>query len=163
CFADCSGVFTAVSWVYYDKEAIKVAARENAISVNKMQLAQTELGVILASLEREIKRDESLRLAHFIQENLVSDVSKSKIYKGDVRDLGVKQALFYVLVGASMPCALVEMSFITNPQEEDLLKKNTYKLLIAKSIAFGINKYLSSLPDTANYVKAYDNKKNKEN
>lgn len=126
-----------------DEEALKVAARENAISVKQMKKAQSELSVILASLERESKRDDSVKLSGYIQNSLVSSI-RPKYPK--VLNLGVKQALFYVLVGAKMPSALVEVSFISNKEEEKLLSDDTYKEKLAASIAEGIHKYFSSVP-----------------
>ncbi|MBF0336208.1 MAG: N-acetylmuramoyl-L-alanine amidase [Nitrospirae bacterium] len=134
-----------------DKEALRVAARENAISITKMKQVQSELGVILASLARESKRDESLRLSHFIQKSMVSHLNDKF---GGVVDNGVRQALFYVLVGASMPSALVEISYLTNAQEEKLLKTNAYKEELAASIARGIGQYVSTLPDAPEYASA---------
>ncbi len=134
-----------------DKEALRVAARENAISITKMKQVQSELGVILASLARESKRDESLRLSHFIQKSIVSNLNDKF---GGVVDNGVRQALFYVLVGASMPSALVEISYLTNAQEEKLLKTNAYKEELAASIARGIGQYVSTLPDAPEYASA---------
>jgi N-acetylmuramoyl-L-alanine amidase len=61
-------------------------------------------------------------------------------------DLGVKQALFYVLFGARMPSVLVEVSFISNPQEEQLLSDESYRMHIAKAIAKGLNIYTDSAP-----------------
>lgn len=126
-----------------DEEALKVAARENAISLKKMKQVQSELGVILASLDRDRKRDGSLNLAGNIQRSLVASI-KSRYPK--VADLGVKQALFYVLVDAQMPSALAEVSFISNPEEEKLLSEGAYKQKIAESIVAGINAYFDSEP-----------------
>src|SRR5208283_2506147 len=126
-----------------DEEALKVAARENAISLKKMKQVQSELGVILASLDRDRKRDGSLNLAGNIQRSLVSSI-KSRHPK--VADLGVKQALFYVLVDAQMPSALAEVSFISNPEEENLLSDGAYKQELAESIVDGINAYFVSEP-----------------
>jgi N-acetylmuramoyl-L-alanine amidase len=126
-----------------DEEALKVAARENAISLKKMKQVQSELGVILASLERDRKRDGSLNLAGNIQRSLVSSI-KSRYPK--VADLGVKQALFYVLVDARMPSALAEVSFISNPEEEKLLSDGAYKQKLAESLVDGINAYFASEP-----------------
>ncbi|MGO9379353.1 MAG: N-acetylmuramoyl-L-alanine amidase [Dissulfurispiraceae bacterium] len=126
-----------------DTEALKVAARENAISLKKMKQMKSELGVILASLERESKRDESVKIAGCIQNSLSSSVGKKY---PEVNDLGVKQALFYVLVGAKMPSTLVEVSFISNPKEERLLASDSYRQFLARSIADGIHKYFSSQP-----------------
>jgi len=127
-----------------DKEALRVAARENAISVEKMKKSKTELGMILASLERDSKRDESLRLAYYIHSSLISKLTRS--YKG-IKNLGVKQALFYVLVGATMPSVLVEVGFISNPKEERLLRSYTFRQKAASAIAKGIVRYIKTLPD----------------
>jgi N-acetylmuramoyl-L-alanine amidase len=126
-----------------DVEAMKVAARENAISLKKMKQMKGELGVILASLERENKRNESVNVAGYIQQAVVSSMGKK--YR-DVNDLGVKQALFYVLFGARMPSSLVEVSFISNPREEKLLATDSYRQSLARSIAEGIHKYFTSQP-----------------
>jgi len=126
----------------YDK---KVAARENAISEEKMKESQTEVGLILTSIGRDFKRDESIRLAHYVQNSLINNLRKK--YKRRIDDHGVKYTLFYVLVGADMPAVLIESGFISNPSEELLLKKSTYRKDIAHSIAKGINSYLSTLPD----------------
>jgi N-acetylmuramoyl-L-alanine amidase len=131
-----------------DEEAMKVAARENAISMKKMrQMNKKEMDVldnILNSLSRENKRDESIKLAHYIQKNLVSDLHKNYNH---IVDLGVKQALFYVLFGAKMPSVLVEVSFISNPLEEKLLSKDAYRGDLARSISAGITKYMSNSPE----------------
>lgn len=126
-----------------DEEAMKVAARENAISLKKMKQVQNELNVILASLERESKRDESVKVAGYIQNSLKSFIQPQY---PKVIDLGVKQALFYVLVGAKMPSALVEVSFISNPEEEKLLNDEAYKEKLASSVVSGIHSYFSAAP-----------------
>lgn len=127
-----------------DEEAMKVAARENAISLKKMrQMNKKEmdiLDIIKNDLSRENKRDESIKLAHYIQKNLVNDLHKNYNH---IVDLGVKQALFYVLFGAKMPSVLVEVSFISNPLEEKLLSEDDYRGDLARSISAGITKYMS--------------------
>lgn len=65
---------------------------------------------------------------------------------GDVLNLGVKQALFYVLFGARMPSVLAEVSFISNPEEEKLLAQDEYRMNIAKAIAEGLHTYFASAP-----------------
>ncbi len=127
-----------------DTEAMRVAARENAISLEKRKRAKSELGTILASLERETKRDESLKLAHFIQDSLFKRLASR--YRG-IGNLGVKQALFYVLVDAEMPSVLVEVAFISNPREERLLGNRRFRSTAAEAIASGIYRYIMSLPD----------------
>lgn len=127
-----------------NEEALRVAARENAISFERMKKSQTELGMILTSLQREQKRDESLKLAHYIQHSLVGSLSSH--YKR-IYNLGVKQALFYVLVDAEMPSVLVEVGFISNPHEERLLRNIKFRQTTAEAIAKGIFRYLLTLPD----------------
>jgi N-acetylmuramoyl-L-alanine amidase len=126
-----------------DEESMRVAARENAISLKKMKQVQNELGFILASLERESKRDESVKLAGHIQNSLTSTITQQY---HEVSNLGVKQALFYVLVGAKMPSSLVEVSFISNPEEEKLLSDESYRQKIAYSIVAGIHAYFAATP-----------------
>ncbi len=144
---DAKGVETyLLNWTN-DEEAIKVAARENAISLKKMKKmneGRDVLDIMLSDLKRDNKRDESLKLANLVQQDMVSGLNKNY---GHIVDLGVKQALFYVLFGAQMPSVLVEVSFISNPLEEKLLAKDSYRVELAQSIASGVNKYMSALPE----------------
>ncbi|MBI5848363.1 MAG: N-acetylmuramoyl-L-alanine amidase [Nitrospirae bacterium] len=130
-----------------DEEAMKVAARENAISLKKMKKmneGKDVLDVMLSSLRRDNKRDESLKLANIVQQNMVNGLNRNYNH---IVDHGVKQALFYVLFGADMPSVLVEVSFISNPLEEKLLSKDAYRSELAKSLATGINKYMTAVPE----------------
>lgn len=133
-----------------DEEAVKVAARENAISVKRMHEARSEVGVILASLELQNKRDESLKLAHLVQGSMVSSLDGR--YRGVV-DKGVKQALFYVLFGARMPSVLVEVSYITNYEEAKRLRQKSYRWQLAHGIASGIEGYFERALPPANLAK----------
>jgi len=62
----------------------------------------------------------------------------------DVKDLGVKKALFYVLVGARMPSVLVEMFFITNKTEGRAMSQETYQNAVVDALYDGILKYKES-------------------
>jgi N-acetylmuramoyl-L-alanine amidase len=129
-----------------DEEAMKVAARENQISLKKMREMNRKvdvLDIIMSDLMRQNKRDESIKLAHYIQNSMISTLNNGN---KNTLDLGVKQALFYVLFGARMPSVLAEVSFISNPEEEKLLSNESYRIQIAEAIAEAINKYLSSIP-----------------
>jgi N-acetylmuramoyl-L-alanine amidase len=133
-----------------DEEAMTVAARENAISLRKMKEINRQMDVlemIKNDLMRENKRDESIRLAHYIQKSLISTVNRQGNTHKKI-DLGVKQALFYVLFGAKMPSVLVEVSFISNPGEERLLSRDSYRMQLAKAISNGLNIYMMSTPVT---------------
>jgi len=61
------------------------------------------------------------------------------------KDLGVKQAGFYVLMGASMPNVLIELGFISNAQEEKKLKSSQYREALATSIYRAIEEYQKSI------------------
>jgi N-acetylmuramoyl-L-alanine amidase len=130
-----------------EEEAIRVAARENYVSLKKMkekmaQYKSDDLKKILSDLNRDYKRDESVALANYVQNALYSSVAK--IHARTV-NLGVKQAMFFVLMGASMPPSiLAEISFVSNPEEERLLADDVYRGVIARSLASGIKTYLSS-------------------
>jgi N-acetylmuramoyl-L-alanine amidase len=140
-----------------DEEAMKVAARENSISLKKMKEMNSQMDVlemIKNDLMRENKRDESIKLAHYIQRSLISTLNRENNNHKRL-DLGVKQALFYVLFGAKMPSVLVEVSFISNPVEEKLLSKESYRTQIANAIAKGLNIYILSTPVTQKIARLY--------
>ena len=61
---------------------------------------------------------------------------------GRVPDHGVKQALFYVLLGARMPAILVETGFISNPSEETRLRSRKYQTGAAEAIARGVKEFV---------------------
>jgi N-acetylmuramoyl-L-alanine amidase len=124
-----------------DNESNRVAARENSISYKKMKKVQGELQMILKDLERDNKKDESMKLAANVQSSMVNTL---KLNYGSVVDLGVKHALFYVLVGAKMQSILIETSFISNYAEEKRLSDKQYRAKLTEGIARGINKYIES-------------------
>ncbi|MBI4683669.1 MAG: N-acetylmuramoyl-L-alanine amidase [Nitrospirae bacterium] len=130
-----------------DEESIGVAARENQISLKRMKEQmnkyKSDVNIILSDLMRENKRDESIKLANYVQKSIVSSLNGNY---NDIVDHGVKNALFYVLLGAKMPSVLVEVSFISNPVEEKLLSKDAYRAHIADAIARGIDTYMNTVP-----------------
>ncbi len=126
-----------------DDEANRVAARENQISLKRQKeiqrAFQTDLEKTFGDLERDVKRDESLRFAHMVQNSMIDNLHSSY----NVTNHGVKHALFYVLVGAKMPSILAEISFISNHEEERRLASSLYRQKIAESLLAGIKNYLS--------------------
>ncbi len=112
-------------------EAMRVAARENATSTHNI----SELQDILSDLMQNAKIKESSQLAQFVQTSLITGL---KQHNYSPKNLGVKQAPFYVLIGAAMPAVLAEISFITNPGEAKHLKDDTYLQAIAEQIAAGV-------------------------
>ncbi len=115
-----------------DKSSLKLAERENA-SFAKGNV--DDLSFILSDLIQNAKVDESITLAHYVQDALFGTLSR--YYQG-VKDLGVKRAPFYVLVGAHMPCVLVEVSFLDHPVEGRRLVTRRYKKLVATALFDGI-------------------------
>jgi N-acetylmuramoyl-L-alanine amidase len=59
-----------------------------------------------------------------------------------VKDLGVKHALFAVLLGVRMPSVLVETGFVTNPTEGERLTTSAYQTKVAKAIARGVERLM---------------------
>ncbi len=117
-----------------NEDAMRVAARENATSQKRIG----ELKNILTQIMKNTKVNESRRLAADIQDAVVTKL-RSKY--GTVADLGVKQAPFFVLIGARMPSVLVETSFISNRTEEKRLRSKRYLDRIADGIVSGIIAY----------------------
>jgi len=118
-----------------DRYSIKLAARENATSEKTI----SDLKFILADLALKSNTDDSIQLAGYVQQELVG---RLKQVNPQTVNHGVKPALFYVLMGARMPSVLVECSFITNPQEEKLLKKKSYRRTIAAGIHAGVKRFI---------------------
>jgi N-acetylmuramoyl-L-alanine amidase len=115
-----------------------VAARENATSAQAMGA----LPDFVKAIALHNKRDESRDFATQVQRAMIERLSASN---RTLRDLGVKQAPFVVLIGAVMPSVLAEVSFVTNPQEARLLKGNVYRQRIAEALFNAIRKYQTSL------------------
>ena len=119
-------------------EAAAVAARENASST----LTMSHLNDLVKQIALNSKLDESRDLARHVQTAMVRKLRASN---QQVRDLGVKQAPFVVLVGASMPSVLVEVSFLTHTQEGRLLGTGAYRQRIAEALLDGVRRYLRTL------------------
>jgi len=88
------------------------------------------------------KLDESRDFATLVQRTMVETLARTN---GDVRDRGVKQAPFVVLIGAGMPSVLAEIAFMTNSREGKLLKTSAYRQRVAEALFQGIRRYQRSL------------------
>ncbi|RPH53752.1 MAG: N-acetylmuramoyl-L-alanine amidase [Acidobacteria bacterium] len=117
-------------------DAEAVAARENVMSARTMN----NLPDIVKAITLNNKRDESKDFAALIQRALVRELRTS-----GMKDLGVKQAPFVVLIGAEMPSILAEIAFITNRQDQQLLKKPAYRQRIAEALLDGVLRYQQAL------------------
>jgi N-acetylmuramoyl-L-alanine amidase len=132
-----AGIETYLLNLATDEQAIAVAARENATSRKNI----SDLEFILSDLMKHAKIGESTRLANDVQQSLIQEMRK-KYPK--ITDLGVKQAPFYVLLGARMPAILIETSFISNKLECERLLDPAYQNALCDAIATGIQKYVDA-------------------
>ena len=122
-----------------DPYALSLAAKENTSS----KRGSNELSSVLKNILIQSKRQESIVFAQTVQKNLL-DQARSFVQKNP-GDLGVKQAPFFVLIGAEMPSILIEVGFLSNKQENLLLRKDAYKNALAKGIAKGIANYIREI------------------
>jgi len=118
-----------------DEDAILVAARENATSRKNI----SDLQSILNDLMQNAKINESARLASSVQRSTVSYLQGRY---SRIKNKGVKQAPFYVLLGAQMPAILIETSFISNPRECRRLSDRKYQDNLCRGIVKGIRAYI---------------------
>jgi N-acetylmuramoyl-L-alanine amidase len=125
-----------------NQSAAAVAARENAASTQAMG----GLPDFVKAIALNNKLDESRDFAFHVQRAMVE---RQRTVNKLVKDLGVKQAPFVVLIGANMPSVLAETGFVTNPQEGKLLKGNAYRQKIAESLFNAIRKYQTSLKNVS--------------
>src|SRR5207302_4339243 len=113
-----------------DELAKKAAEVENA---SAKTAGSTDLKLILWDLAQQQYLNESSRFAQAVQEEMNRATG--------VQNRGVKQAPFKVLVGATMPAALVEVAFITNPEEEAKLKTDDFQKMIIDALTTAIQRY----------------------
>ena len=118
-------------------DAMEVAARENALAANGVH----ELQDIVAKIARNEKIEESKDLAATIQDSLAK---RMESFNRSARNRGVRKAPFVVLIGADMPSVLAEISFISNPSDEQWLKKPENRQRVADGLYRGIESYLQS-------------------
>ena len=115
-----------------------VAARENAASGQAMGA----LPDLVKAIALNNKLDESRDFATYVQRAMVERLRGPN---KTIKDLGVKQAPFVVLIGAAMPSVLAEISFLTNEQDVKLLKGSAYRQRIADALFDAIRNYQTSL------------------
>jgi N-acetylmuramoyl-L-alanine amidase len=123
-------------------EAMEVAARENATSAEGIH----DLQDVVRQIARTEKIDESKEFAEDVQNSLSNKLQKSA---KTVKNRGVRKAPFVVLIGADMPSILTEISFLSNPADEQLLKKPEQRQHVAEGIFSGVSSYLESLNSVA--------------
>ena len=124
-----------------NQEAINVALRENSVielEGNEFEKL-TDEQLIQATIAQSGFVQYSEKFAALVQEEIDKRVQS--------RNRGVKQAGFYVLMGASMPNVLIELGYISNPNEEKKLNSSSYRDMLATSIYYAILEYQKILND----------------
>jgi N-acetylmuramoyl-L-alanine amidase len=135
---DARGVETYYLNFTSSKDALEVAARENAVSEKSIH----ELQDLVKKIALKEKIEESREFASDVQRALHSGLAAKS---PGLRDRGVRKAPFIVLIGANMPSILAEISFVSNPGDEHRLRTPEYRQRIAESLYRGISKYVSGL------------------
>ena len=133
-----SGIETYYLNLAKTEKSAQLAAKENGTTLEKVSVLQA----ILFDLMANYKLNDSAHLAEEVQKALHKKV---RAFHSDVKNLGVKQGPFYVLVGATMPSILVETAFVSNPLEEARLKDPAYQEQTAEGILEGIRGYITGL------------------
>lgn len=128
------GIETYYLNISHDRYAVRLASRENAMSESEI----SNLQFILADLAMKANVSDSVRLGREVQVSTHGHVQNKW---SDVKDLGLKHALFYVLLGARMPAVLVETAFISNRADEKRLRTDKYQNAIVAGITKGILRY----------------------
>jgi N-acetylmuramoyl-L-alanine amidase len=135
---DARGVETYYLNFTTSRDALDVAARENAVSDQSIY----ELQDLVKKIALKEKIEESREFASDVQNALHNGLAAKN---PGLRDRGVKRAPFIVLIGANMPSILAEISFVSNPGDERKLKTPEYRQRIAESLYRGIATYISGL------------------
>jgi N-acetylmuramoyl-L-alanine amidase len=120
------------------KGAMDVAARENASSEKSI----FDLQELLQKIAQRDKAEESREFAQHLQNSLASLSTRTN---EAAKNRGIKKAPFVVLIGASMPSVLAEIGFLTNTNDEALLRKPEYRQKIAEALFKGVSSYADSL------------------
>jgi len=120
-----------------DQRALEVAARENGTPLNSTGVGWEYL---VADLLTAKKIEESLELAWTAKEAMVTNLNGHYT----LVDHGVKTAPFYVLRFTSMPSILAEIAYISNSDEEDLLRTTRFTTRVAEALMEGLKSFLSS-------------------
>jgi N-acetylmuramoyl-L-alanine amidase len=129
--------------VYYlnftsDPDAMRVAARENAVSTESVH----DLSDLVKKIALKDKIDESRELAADVDQSLYAGLEKGN---DGLRNRGVKKAPFVVLIGANMPSILAEISFVTNAEDAEELRTGAYRQRVAESLYKGVAEYAAGI------------------
>ncbi|HIP53967.1 MAG TPA: N-acetylmuramoyl-L-alanine amidase [Sulfurimonas autotrophica] len=115
--------------------AKKVAALENSADLDAMDYYGKESFLNTINSHNIVA---SNKLAIDLQRSVLATLTRKY---SNVKDAGVREGPFWVLVGAQMPSVLVEVGFITHPMEARRLVNKKYQKTMAEGLANGIERY----------------------
>ena len=125
-----------------DHATLRLAEMENGLrSMTGHDGRDHAASLILSDLIQNYKIQESVQLAEALQRGVVGALAA---HGTPSTDLGVKRGPFYVLVGAGMPCALAEVSFLTHPREGERLAQSSYQESITEGLLHGIERFVEN-------------------
>jgi N-acetylmuramoyl-L-alanine amidase len=120
-----------------DRDALDVAARENAASARSIK----DYPELLQKIALNEKVRESREFAEAMQRALYTGLMRGR----GARNRGVKQAPFVVLIGAEIPSVLTEIAFLSNPRDAQFLRRPDYRQRVAESLFKGMSEYADTL------------------
>lgn len=135
---DARGVETYFLNFTASPDALAVAARENAVSDRSVH----ELSDLVRKIALSDKIDESREFAGDVNQSLYTGLASGN---PGLKNRGVKQAPFVVLIGANMPSILAEISFLTNPQDAEELSQPAYRERLAEALYRGVTRYVDGM------------------
>lgn len=145
---DAEGIETYILNNATDESSRRLAALENTVlgprspkNSETQQQEDVDVALILRDLTLDANLAESKRLACMIHHHLMVHISRNQ---PNVKNRGVKQALFHVLLGAEMPSALVEAGFLNHHQDREFLISPHGKKVVGIAIARAIDHFLQS-------------------
>lgn len=119
-------------------DAMAVAGRENADSNRSVY----DLSDLVRKITLSDKIDESREFAGDVQQQLYTGLLSGN---AGLKNRGVKQAPFVVLIGAQMPSILAEISFLTNPEDAAELSQPRYRERLAAALYRGVAEYVDGM------------------
>ena len=125
-----------------DHATLRLAAMENSPAAAGDASVPADVSLILSDLIQNYKIQESVALAEAVQAALVQTLRRQQT---PVTDLGVKRGPFYVLVGAEMPCILVEVAFLTHHREGTLLGRGSFQESVAEGLSYGVRRFVDKM------------------
>jgi len=133
-----AGIETFYLGLTRDSRTQLLAAVENASAQQNL----SQLEDVIKKITMYEKVNESRDFATKVHRKMIGAVRK---LEPSVRDRGVKKAPFVVLIGTDIPAILLEIGFISNKRESQIISQADSQNRVAQSISLGIEDYLASL------------------